>query len=152
MLAAEGVRGNAELSMLFVEPDDIAALNEQFLGHGRPDRRARLPDRRRRRRRHVVADVRPQRPRPSPARPGDLPLLLGDVVVCPAVAERQAAEHAGTVDDELALLVVHGMLHVLGHDHAEPDETAADAAAGVELLEELHWHGPAPDGFRQEQP
>ena len=50
-------------------------------------------------------------------------MLLGDVVVCPAVAAEQAPTHAGTLDDELALLVVHGVLHVLGHDHAEPDET-----------------------------
>jgi probable rRNA maturation factor len=39
------------------------------------------------------------------------------VVVCPAVAARNAVEHGGTVDDELALLVVHGMLHLLGMDH-----------------------------------
>jgi probable rRNA maturation factor len=50
--------------------------------------------------------------------------LLGDVVVCPSVARRQAPEHAGTYEDELALLVVHGVLHVLGHDHAEDDEAA----------------------------
>ena len=58
-----------------------------------------------------------------------MPVLLGDVVVCPAVAADQAPTHAGTVDDELALLVVHGVLHVLGHDHAEPAETAVDAGA-----------------------
>ncbi len=65
------------------------------------------------------------RSRPGPGRPGDLPLLLGDVVVCPAVAAAQAPDHAGTVDDELALLVVHGVLHVLGYDHAEDAERAA---------------------------
>ena len=57
-----------------------------------------------------------------------VPVLLGDVVVCPAVAADQAAAHAGTLDDELALLVVHGVLHVLGHDHAEPGETARRCA------------------------
>src|SRR3546814_12582280 len=55
----------------------------------------------------------------------DLPMLLGDVVICPAVAARQAPEHAGSYDDEIALLVVHGVLHVLGLDHAEPAEEAA---------------------------
>ncbi|MEM7272778.1 MAG: rRNA maturation RNase YbeY [Actinomycetota bacterium] len=49
--------------------------------------------------------------------------LLGDVVVCPDVAAAQAADHVGSVDGELTLLVVHGILHVLGHDHAEPEET-----------------------------
>jgi len=72
------------------------------------------------------------------AEPADLPLLLGDVVVCPAVAERQAPEHAGSYDDELALLVVHGVLHVLGHDHAEPDETAAMQARERDLLDRFH--------------
>jgi probable rRNA maturation factor len=60
------------------------------------------------------------------------------VVVCPAVAERQAPEHAGSYDDELALLVVHGVLHVLGHDHAEPGETAAMHARERDLLDRFH--------------
>ena len=81
----------------------------------------------------------------------EIPLLLGDVVVCPAVAARNAPDHAGTVDDELALLVVHGVLHVLGHDHAEPDEAALMRARELALLEAHHWGGPAPAAFRQEQ-
>ena len=104
-LAAEGARG--ELTLTFVDRDEIAALNAEHLGKDGPDRRAVVPARR---------DDEPQ--------PG-VPVLLGDVVVCPAVAADQAPAHAGTVDDELALLVVHGVLHVLGHDHAEPAETAA---------------------------
>jgi probable rRNA maturation factor len=73
------------------------------------------------------------------------------VVVCPAVARRQAPEHAGTLDDELALLIVHGVLHVLGRDHAEPEEAEEMRARERALLEAHHWHGPAPEGFRQEQ-
>ena len=57
--------------------------------------------------------------------PDDLPLLLGDVVICPAVAAGNAPDHAGTFDDELALLVVHGILHVLGLDHADDAERVA---------------------------
>ena len=53
-----------------------------------------------------------------------MPLLLGDVVICPAVAAARRPTHAGTLDDELALLVVHGVLHVLGHDHAEDGRDA----------------------------
>ena len=152
VLAAEGVRGNVELSLLFVEEDDIAALNEQFLGHKGPTDVLAFPID------AVDVDVMssptsghsgPDRPPPDPS---DQPLLLGDVVLCPAVAERQAAEHAGTYDDEVALLVVHGILHVLGHDHAEPAEGAVMRRRERELLEALHWHGAAPDGFRQEQP
>jgi len=152
VLAAEGVRGNVELSLLFVEEDDIAALNEQFLGHSGPTDVLAFPID------AVDVDVMssptsghsgPDRPPPDPS---DQPLLLGDVVLCPAVAERQAADHAGSYDDEIALLVVHGILHVLGHDHAEPAEAAVMRGRERELLEALHWHGAAPDGFRQEQP
>jgi probable rRNA maturation factor len=77
------------------------------------------------------------------------PLLLGDVVICPTVAARNAPEHRGehhdgSVDDELALLVVHGVLHVLGHDHAEPDETARMQAREQELLSLYHRRDGAP--------
>ena len=77
----------------------------------------------------------PDRDEPDPS---DLPLLLGDVIVCPAVAARQAPEHAGTLEDELALLVVHGVLHVLGHDHAEPEEAAVMQARERALLQRFH--------------
>ena len=84
------------------------------------------------------------------ARRHGVPVLLGDVVVCPAVAAEQAPSHAGTLDDELALLVVHGVLHVIGHDHADADEASLMRARELEHLQRHHWHGPVPDGFRQE--
>ena len=80
-----------------------------------------------------------------------MPVLLGDVVICPDVARAQAPSHAGTLDDELALLVVHGVLHVLGHDHAEADEAEAMRAKELELLVAHHWGGPPPADFRQAQ-
>jgi probable rRNA maturation factor len=137
VLVAEGVRGEAELSLLFVDEDAIAELNHRFMDASGPTDvlafplddpavAGRWPD---------AGTTGPDRGEPDP---GDLPLLLGDVVVCPAVAERQAPAHAGTYDDELALLVVHGVLHVLGHDHAEPDETAAMQAREQDLLARFH--------------
>jgi probable rRNA maturation factor len=149
VLDAEGVRGNAELSLLFIDREDMADLNQEYLGQAGPTDVLAFP---------IDAneiDVDsgpgpekrgPDRPDPDPA---DQPLLLGDVVVCPAVAADQADDHAGTFDDELALLVVHGVLHVLGHDHAEPEQTQRMRSRERELLEALHWHGPAPAGFRQ---
>jgi probable rRNA maturation factor len=65
---------------------------------------------------------------------GDPPVLLGDVVVCPAVARRQAAERSVPAEDELALLVVHGVLHLLDYDHADPDETLVMRRREQELL------------------
>jgi probable rRNA maturation factor len=52
------------------------------------------------------------------------PVLLGDVVLCPPVAVAQAKQHGHSTQEELELLTVHGVLHLLGYDHAEPDEEA----------------------------
>lgn len=54
----------------------------------------------------------------SPAPEG----LLGDIVVCPSVAARQAAESGHSAAEEMLLLTTHGILHLLGYDHAEPEE------------------------------
>jgi probable rRNA maturation factor len=150
VLAAEGVRGHAEMSVLFVTEESIAELNERFMGKPGPTDVLAFPidaaD-------MEVSPLPPVSTGPdrAPIDPADLPLLLGDVVVCPAVAARQAPEHAGNVADELALLLVHGTLHVLGYDHAEPAEAVAMRARERELLETHHWRAPAPEGFRQEQ-
>jgi len=53
--------------------------------------------------------------------PPEAEAYLGDLVLCPAVAARQAGEHGHSTADETDLLTVHGILHLLGYDHAEPD-------------------------------
>ena len=60
--------------------------------------------------------------------------LLGDVVICPAVAARNATEHEVSLEDELALLVVHGLLHLLGMDHEDDAEAERMEALEQELL------------------
>ncbi len=59
-----------------------------------------------------------------PGREGDEPQegVLGDIVLCPSVAARQAREAGHSTEDELLLLTTHGLLHLLGFDHAEPAE------------------------------
>jgi probable rRNA maturation factor len=59
-----------------------------------------------------------------PGRDGQEPEegVLGDIVLCPTVAARQAAEAGHATEEELLLLTTHGILHLLGYDHAEPDE------------------------------
>jgi probable rRNA maturation factor len=137
VLVAEGVAGEAELSLLFVGEDAIAELNRRFMDVEGPTDVLAFPidD-------PVVAGRWPDAGTSGPDRDDpqhdDLPLLLGDVVVCPSVARRQAPGHAGSYDDEMALLVVHGVLHVLGHDHAEPEETAVMRARERELLDRFH--------------
>lgn len=149
VLVAEGIRGGSELSVLFVDEPSIAELNERFMEHeGSTDVLAFPIDADAVWAVHDPLASGPDRADPDP---DEIPLLLGDVVVCPAVAERNAPDHAGTLDDEIALLVVHGVLHVLGRDHADPEEAAEMRARELALLQEHHWKAPAPAGFRQEQ-
>lgn len=144
VLDARGVPPSAELSLLFVDEAAMAELNSRHMGSSGPTdvlafpmedeglEQGRWPDN---------GTTGPDRPFPGP---DDMPVLLGDVVICPAVAARQAPEHAGTphhrgtTADEIALLVVHGILHVLGMDHAESEETAAMQAAERDLLDRFH--------------
>jgi probable rRNA maturation factor len=142
VLEERPLRGEVEVSLLFVDEPAIAALNEQFLGrHGPTD---------------VLAFPIEDEPFPggrSPDSGGSGPgtdveveplTLLGDVVICPAVAARNAADHGVTVDDELALLVVHGILHLLGMDH-ETDRDAEDMERlERELLARHHEGGGSP--------
>jgi probable rRNA maturation factor len=110
VLAGEGVEGPAELNLAFVDERRMTELNETYMDEPGP------------------TDVLsfPLDPDPDPG-PEHALRLLGDVVICPAVALRNAAGPAG-YEGELALLVVHGVLHLLGMDHAEPDEAAAMVA------------------------
>lgn len=90
----------AELSVVLVDEEHMADLKGRWLGERAPTDVLAFP----------MDDV-----------PGDGPLLLGDIVLCPAVAASQSSDTAA----ELNLLLVHGILHLLGHDHAEEDEKAA---------------------------
>lgn len=122
---------DGELSLTFVDADTMARLNLEHMGQDGPTDVLSFP-----------MDDEPM---------DGVPLLLGDIVICPEVALGQSAAHAGTLDDELALLVVHGLLHVLGHDHAEPGETRVMRERELQLLSALHWGGPPPTAFRQAQ-
>jgi probable rRNA maturation factor len=73
-------------------------------------------------------------------RPGDdeepEPGMLGDVVICPQVAQRQAQAAGHARDDEMALLLTHGILHLIGYDHAEPEEHTEMFGLQARLLAE----------------
>ena len=62
--------------------------------------------------------------------------MLGDIVLCPAFAQRQANEAGHDLAAELRLLLTHGMLHLLGHDHAEPHEHVVMFGLQATLLAE----------------
>lgn len=134
VLVAEGVRGDCELNLIFVNEATMTELNSRFMGADGPTdvlafpldddavEGGRFPD---------AGTSGPDRP---PHAPADVPLILGDVIVCPSVAVANAPDHTGTFDDEMELLVVHGVLHVLGMDHAEPDEATIMQRREKELL------------------
>ncbi|HVC14990.1 MAG TPA: rRNA maturation RNase YbeY [Acidimicrobiales bacterium] len=136
------VRGEAEVSLLFVDEPSIAALNEQFLGRSGPTDVLAFP---------IEDEPMPggRSPDSGGSGPGadaeEEPLtLLGDVVICPAVAVRNAADHGVPVDDELALLVVHGLLHLLGMDHGTDREAEEMERLERELLARHHRGGGSP--------
>ena len=111
VLKGEGLDGGAVVLINLVGPDEIAALNERHLGRTGPTDVLAFP----------IEDLVPGEVPATTV--GGPPLLVGDVVICPEVVRRQAAESAVAFDDEMALMVVHGILHLLGYDH----EVAADA-------------------------
>jgi probable rRNA maturation factor len=138
VLDAQGVYGDAELSVLFVDAETMTGLNRRFMEEDGPTdvlsfpldddlvELGRWPD---------ASTTGPDR---GAVQPEDAPLLLGDVVICPEVAAQNAPDHAGSYEDEVALLLVHGILHVLGLDHVDDTSTAAMQARERELLEQLH--------------
>ncbi|HVX20150.1 MAG TPA: rRNA maturation RNase YbeY [Acidimicrobiales bacterium] len=130
------VKGDCEVSLLFVDQDTIAGLNQQFLGRTGPTDVLAFP---------IEDDPAPGGRSPDlggsgpGAEPGPDPLvLLGDVVICPAVAARNAVDHDVTLDDELALLVVHGLLHLLGMDHEVEAEAERMERLERKLLARYH--------------
>jgi probable rRNA maturation factor len=108
----------AELSVLLVDTAAMADLHQRWLGEQGPT--------------DVLAFPMDELRVPPPGRAGadrgadaaDIPSLLGDVVLCPQVAAGQAAKAGHQLPDEFDLLCTHGILHLLGYDHAEPDEHA----------------------------
>jgi probable rRNA maturation factor len=132
VLEAEGVRGGAEVSLLFVDEPTMTELHERFMGGTGPTDVLSFPleDE------PLVSGRVPDAGGTGPGEPiEDLPPdLLGDVVVCPKVAAANAERDAVTLEDELALLVVHGTLHLLGWDHEEDDEATRMEARERELL------------------
>jgi probable rRNA maturation factor len=161
VLSAEGVPNDAEISLLFVDREAMSELNNRFRGAEGPtdvlsfpmdtedldddelelgpaSGGGRFPD-------GGTTGPSTVSDRPDTSRP---PYVVGDVVICPAVAAANAPEHAGPLhdgglEDELALLVVHGVLHLLGMDHEEDEEAEAMEARERELLEKFH-RGSAP--------
>ena len=109
----------AELCIKAVDEDTIAELNEQWMGKEGPTDVLAFP----------MDELRPGLVNEEPEEG-----ILGDLMLCPSVAQRQATTAGHSTDAELELLTVHGILHLLGYDHAEPEEHAEMFGLQDELL------------------
>jgi probable rRNA maturation factor len=134
VLKDQGVRGEAELSILFVDERAMTDLNSRFNATDAPTDVLAFPIDDEPTEGGRSPDSGGSGPGCTPPEAADLPTLLGDVVICPAVAHRNAPDHAGTYEDEVALLLVHGVLHLLGMDHQEDDDAEAMEAKEQEML------------------
>jgi probable rRNA maturation factor len=120
-----GVHPLVELSIRLVDVDAMSALHEHFMNEPGPTDVLAFP----------MDELHDQR---DDGDDSDAPpTLLGDVVLCPSVAEAQARQAGHTTEDELHLLCAHGVLHLLGYDHGEPQEEREMFGLQTQLL--LSW-------------
>ena len=107
VLREMSIADGAELAILFVGTRAMEDLHVRWMNEPGPTDVLSFP----------MDELRPgTEEEPTPAG------LLGDVVICPAVAEEQARAAGHSAEEEMLLLATHGILHLLGYDHAEPDE------------------------------
>jgi probable rRNA maturation factor len=117
------VHPDAELSMVLLDSTSMADLHMRWMDLPGPTDVMSFPMD------ELEPGGRPDTPEPGPA-------MLGDIVLCPEFAAEQAAAAGHSLGHELALLTIHGVLHLLGYDHAEPDEEKEMFALQRQLLEE----------------
>jgi probable rRNA maturation factor len=127
----------ADLSMLLVDEAHMTNLHEKWMDEPGPTDVLSFP----------MDELRPHSmagPNRSRGRESDEPepVLLGDVVLCPQVAAAQAKQHGQSTQAELELLTVHGVLHLLGYDHADPEEEAEMFGLQNELLRDWRRESP----------
>lgn len=108
-LQAEG-RPTAEVTVVVTDDETVRALNRQFRGEDSPT--------------DVLAFPAAGETAPGFVSAPEAASYLGDIVIALPFARRQAADLGRNLADELRLLAVHGTLHLLGYDHAEPEEEA----------------------------
>lgn len=122
VLVRERVPEDSEVSIVLIDEASMADLNERHMGKAGPTDVLSFP----------IEDAAPGEP-PQRA-PGGPPLNLGDVFIAPAVVRRNAQDRGVSPEDEIALMVVHGLLHVLGWDHEDESEAEQMEQREAQLL------------------
>ncbi|HKZ28125.1 MAG TPA: rRNA maturation RNase YbeY [Acidimicrobiia bacterium] len=110
VLDEERFPDDTEVTLLFVGEDQIATYNDRFMQRQGATDVLAFPIE------HLKPGVVPER------RPGGPPLNIGDVVIAPSFVRAQAEAAGVPINEELSLMVVHGLLHLLGYDHQEDKE------------------------------
>jgi probable rRNA maturation factor len=118
ILSDLGYHGS-ELSILLVDDDEMQQLNRQYLSRDHPTNVLAFP----------MRDDEGSHLHPA---------LLGDVVISTETAEREALDRRVTLEEEMALLLIHGILHLLGYDHEDaPEKAGAMEAKEQEIMARL---------------
>jgi len=110
-----------ELSIRLVDSDESAELNSNYRGKSGPTNVLSFP----------FDSPVPMEPR-----------LLGDLIICVSIVEKEAAEQLKSVDDHWAHIVIHGCLHLLGYDHIEDDEAEEMESLEIAILQSLNIDNP----------
>ena len=106
VLEGEGLPTGTEVAITLVDEPRIAELNEEHLGKSGPTDVLSFPLE------DLVPGIVPESPGPNGPPPA-----IGDVFICPSYVREKALAAGVAFDDEIALMVVHGLLHLLGYDH-----------------------------------
>lgn len=125
VLEREGLPDRTDVTLMFVGLDQMTEYNEHFMERTGPTDVLAFP----------LLQLAPGR-YPDPG-PSDPPVTLGDVVVAPAYVRQQAQEVGVDFEDELSLMVVHGLLHLLGYDHVSDEDAETMEARERQLLAEV---------------
>ena len=122
VISKEGYPHETEVTLLFVDEDEMSSYNERFLNRSGPTDVLAFP----------VEDLLPGvAPDPDPSGP---PLMIGDVIIAPGYVRRQAGELEVEFEDEMALMVTHGILHLMGYNHQADGDAAVMETREAELL------------------
>ncbi len=117
VIAHQGTDPNTELSIVIDSDEKLQSLNRDFLGIDAPTDVLSFPS--------------------DEFDPDEQAVYIGDIIISFPRAEAQAKNAGHPVINEIQLLVVHGVLHLLGHDHAEPAEKTRMWTAQAEVLDQL---------------
>lgn len=122
VLREEGYPDSTELTLLLVNEDEMSSYNERFLDRSGPTDVLAFPVE------ELIPGLVPDHD------PNGPPLMIGDVIVAPAYVGRQAVEYEVAFDDEMALMVTHGILHLLGYDHLDDQDAELMERRETEVL------------------